>query len=1416
MITGGLFTQYFLQDGIRQTQQYTALDDHALEAIRLRLNRLWRQLVEMPSASEAETEDEFIYPVLRELGWEWLVQPIADRRRRDVADALLFLDPATKSRARPLPPLDRFRLGTVIVENEARRTSLDRATAGREAPSTQILRYMSRAEAQSEHRLRWGLLTNGGTWRLYFGQARSRSEGFIGIDLADLLDPPPLAPTLLPRGAPDDHWMRVFVLLFHRNAFIRDGAGSFLDVAMMEGRTYEARVTTELSAAVFDSVFPALVRAFAQHDPSSDTTSAVWRADAREGAIRFLYRLLFLLYAEDRDLLPVRHPGYVAYSLKRLREDAAQAIDSQAPLAARAIQRWTRLLDLFAAVAQGDPELGLPAYNGGLFKDLPGDILSRVRLPDAKLVPLVDTMSRAVEPGVGRRWINYRDLSVQHLGSIYEKLLEHDVVEAAATGVTLRPSPYARKASGSFYTREELVALILRQAVEPLLRERRDAFAVLAAEPGVARAVLAARDPAEAMLRLRICDPAMGSGHFLVSLIDHLTDAVLTAMADAAVTAGNGYRSPVAAEIVAIRESITTGARANGWAVPDTGLDDRHIVRRMVLKRCIFGVDLNPMAVELSKLSLWLHSFTVGAPLSFLDHHLRCGDSLFGEFVGKAVARLQQEYSLAIPSAVVSAQAAAVAMADIEARADADLNDVHASEAAFDRVRAETAPLRAFLDLYHAARWLPPGSDADQIGRALFFGGNYGDPVAIANGGAINAPGPDAVDARRAKAGKARITAIEAFQMASGFVASARDLAGRMRFLHWEVMFPGVWDGWQTASPTGGFDAVIGNPPWDRIKMQEVEWWAARDQGIAAISRAADRKRAIERRRRAGDQLAEDYDRAADLAERAARVAAFLPTQKKDGTIAGAYPLYPLFAKGDVNLYALFVERAGQIVRSDGIVGLLVPSGVAADKGAANFFRSISGTGRLGALLDFENRRILYDLEPFFPAVDSRFKFSALIHGGIRRRYDKALCAFFQQDAAAAERDAFSITPAEFARVNPNTGTAPIFRTRRDAELVLGIYERLPVLLDRRATVPTPLYPVAYATQLHMTNDSSLFRSAEELEADGAYLVTGGAYQRGNKRFLPLMVGRSIHAFDHRYASITEEDAEEVADAAPAPSGPTRRVTRTDRVHNPYSSSRTTASQHEDPRFSPRPRYWVEETDLGDRWPERLEWALAFRDIARPTDVRTVIACIVPRAGFGNTLPLLLPALPDPPPRARPNVAATAAWHAVCAAVMDTYKRTTPLLAANLNAIILDYVARNKVQSAHLNAYILEQLPLIPLDQFSRTFGPRTAGDIVRSDVIALTYTSDDMALFAREQGYRGQAFAWNFEDRLRRRARLDAIFMLLYGLDRLEASEVLNSFPILRRQDEQASDGRYRTRDLIIRYMAALEAGDPDANITG
>jgi hypothetical protein len=333
--------------------------------------------------------------------------------------------------------------------------------------------------------------------------------------------------------------------------------------------------------------------------------------------------------------------------------------------------------DLFRTIDEGDEDIGVPPYNGGLFSERTEAtaLLDRALLPDADFAPLLDRLARTEKDGRRVR-INFRDLSVQQLGSIYERLLEYEPVidRTAKDGITIRLNPLARKGSGSYYTPQELVSLIIERTVGPLVEERLEAFKDRATTLASDRRRTEIRldelreiDPAERILELKVVDPATGSGHFLVSLVDYLAERVTTAMGEAhdAVTWAE-YVSPLVGRLAAIWAKIRAEADAHGWAVRDEQLADKNLVKRFVLKRCVYGVDKNPMAVELAKVSLWLHTFTVGAPLSFLNHHLRCGDSLYGEWVRKALDELQTRGALLISDAVRKAEGAIAGMERVE------------------------------------------------------------------------------------------------------------------------------------------------------------------------------------------------------------------------------------------------------------------------------------------------------------------------------------------------------------------------------------------------------------------------------------------------------------------------------------------------------------------------------------------------------------------------------------------------------------------------------------------------------------------------------------------------------------------------------------------------------------------------------
>jgi hypothetical protein len=590
LIDGGLFTRDFLVEGIKAAAAWQALDDHAVESFRASARSLLDGLAARRNPNEAQTEDDLVYPLLEAVGWHHRdVQPNASvKARHDVPDALLFADAAAKTAAGAVDPWRRFAHGLCVVEAKRWGRALDREERGRKGeegtPSSQMLRYLRRVDDITDGALRWGILTNGRVWRLYFQGALSVAEDFFEIDLGKVLETHGCDLDLQDRR-PDvfiddrhwrDHVLRLFVVVFGRDSFLPDEQGeTFQQLALREGRRWEVRVARSLSDTVLDNVFPALAEGLAAADPARPAApDTAYLAELRESALILLYRMLFVLYAEDRNLLPDENGPYAPYCLTRIRQEVAAHAGQSYPKGV--VTLWPRLTTIFRAISEGNDDLGIPAYNGGLFDPAAAPILNRVQLPDAVLARVIFGLSHQPDPGDGRgpKYINYRDLSVQQLGSVYEGILEFGLRIAGDGRVEPDADDEARHRSGSYYTPDELVALIIERAVGPLVDERIEAFRAealaLASDqrPAAARLEqLAALDPAAAILSLKIIDPAMGSGHFLVSLVDWLSESVLDAIEDAkaSVTWGD-YASPLAARIAGLRARILQEAKARRWA----------------------------------------------------------------------------------------------------------------------------------------------------------------------------------------------------------------------------------------------------------------------------------------------------------------------------------------------------------------------------------------------------------------------------------------------------------------------------------------------------------------------------------------------------------------------------------------------------------------------------------------------------------------------------------------------------------------------------------------------------------------------------------------------------------------------------------------------------------------------------------
>ncbi len=1340
---GNLLAKDFLCDSIKKFDGWQTLEDQDILELETDLFDICSRFPVNQSPNESQTEDDLIWPVLERLGWTDMLrqQNLSTFGRDEVPDGLLFADSKSKDLANTFDrEWRRYEFGLAVVESKRWLLPLNRRSehlSKESAPGTQMLRYLRRIDDLTDGKIRWGILTNGAHWRLYHSGARFVSEQFIEVDLAAVLGlsvgghndtPAPLSEHIR------WHCLKVFALIFRRESFLPDATDgqTFHQRAMVESRYFQERVAANLSDLVFGQVYPNLVRAIAAAAPSAPLN------EVGDAALVMLYRLLFVLYAEDRGLLPIRDHRYGHYSLrKKVRDDVGRRREQGEAFSTSAAFFWSVFYDLCRVIGRGDASIGLPAYDGGLFDPKYAPLLADIRLDDATMADAIDALSFEQTPD-GRRYINYRDLGVGQLGSIYERLLEQDVVFESGE-VTVRSNAFARRTSGSFYTPDELVELIIAETIDPLVKRYLEAFRTAAESARKSPSVesdLEAIDPAEQILTLKICDPAMGSGHFLVQLVDYLTSHVLTAMTRVEVMV-EGYVSPLIKRIETVRNTILTNAKEGNWAVDHARLDDWHIVRRMVLKRCVYGVDKNPMAVELAKVSLWLHTFTVGAPLSFLDHHLRCGDSLFGAWVQPTIARTESQGGLFLSKPLNRAARAVVPMQTIEHLTDAQLAEANRSAEKFTEISLMTAPLNAFLTLVYAFDWLKLSSSEDKNAYFAWLDGVFGDPLEIA-----------------------QLTELSDMDLApavhfNALLKQALKLIASERFLNWQLAFPGVWSNWDSDELQGGFDAVIGNPPWDRMKLDQVKWFEAKRPEVALPQRASDRNRLV------AQILEDNKPLALELNQVLSRIKAATRMAQRPGE-------YPLLSGGDLNLYSLFVERAMKLVKPDGMIGLLVPSGIASDKTAARFFSNVATEGRLKTFYDFENKKI------FFPDVHSSFKFCLFVASPSPLNGTTKYAAFLNDTATLADAErSFTLTAEDFSRVNPNTGTAPFFRSRIDAELTRHIYENLPVLVKRSSDLETKTWPVKYTTMFHMTNDSHRFRTRAELtEEEGAWSIGGNRFDSPAGEWVPLYEGKMVQAFDHRAADITVN--------------PVNR-------HRPASSSPSSLEQHQNPDWLPEPQYWVMRSDIPQ---PSVSYLLGFKDVTASTNARSMIATLIPRAGAGNTFPII--------------------------STSDQSATDLALLLANLNAVPFDYIVRQKIQGQHLNLYILEQIPVVPRDWYETVcFGPKTAAEIVCQVVLELIYTANDMVPFARDMGFlddNGEVrspFAWDERRRLDLRAKLDALYFHLYGITERDAiRHIYSTFSIVE-QEESKIWSCYRSCEICLAWLNAFAAGTPDAEVS-
>jgi len=820
-----LFSQHFLHRRLRELPEWQEAVSESFDRV---LELYTSKKPYLSGLNESQTEEELIKPILNILGFAYITQVTAKGKgRAERPDYALFDSQERKNEALPLQGDEAafYHKVSAIAEAKYWERSLSKVSKNdkrdilkNENPSFQIVNYLTGTGVD------WGILTNGREWRLYYRHASSRAKESYQIDLVDILESDKTEEQK--RDA-----FKYFWLFFRRDAFVKDAYGNtFLDRVREGSNTYATQVESELKKRVFDRVFPDLAGGF--------VTSVVRGGNTPdpqfiyEATLSFLYKILFLLYAEGKNLLPSQFEAYREYGLIGMTQAIAERLDRGSTFSQTATGWYNKLLDLFQIVDRGDAALQVPRYNGGLFHfqltddrhrdDYPENyFLQQYKLPDAILAPALDKLARiAGDP------VDYSFLGVRQLGSIYEGLLEYRIaIDDAETGsVHLENDKGERKATGSYYTPDYIVKYIVRQTLTPILEARVAQFETQMSEIETLRTRLEDKRLGKASVRefnkqieslekqaiatlldIRVCDPAMGSGHFLVEAVDFLTDEIASLLT-------RFDNNPILEMLDGIRGEIVANLAEQGIAIAPERLKDEDLLHRVVMKRCIYGVDLNRMAVELAKVSLWLHSFTVGAPLSFLDHHLRWGNSLVGATAREAEAAMSQEESgqlLFLTGPFVGLLQAANIMRGISTLSDATFAEVERSEQLFRDFDAAAKRYKQLLDVFVAQYF--GVKDAKNLLERL---------------------GTSAIEVDRATLSKKD----------AAVFAEAERLWQEKRFFHWDLEFPEVFIDLENASwkENPGFDAVVGNPPYSRsitLKNLDSQTWAYYPQHYKAAEK---------------------------------------------------------------------------------------------------------------------------------------------------------------------------------------------------------------------------------------------------------------------------------------------------------------------------------------------------------------------------------------------------------------------------------------------------------------------------------------------------------------------------------------------------------------------------------------------------
>ena len=904
--------------------------------------------------------------------------------------------------------------------------------------------------------------------------------------------------------------------------------------------------------------------------------------------IHFIYRLLFLFIIEERGLVyqipdSVDAPDYKQqcqwqdiykkyYAASRLRRLSELSYLKQRQYS----DLWQGLMDtfhLFEPDTFGE-KLGIKPLGGVLFGTETLHWLKQCQVSNRDLLAAFAALNEFTDERQQRVKINYSSLDVEEFGSVYEGILE--MRPFVQPGVAASDWQFGfvggldRQSTSSYYTRPDLVQNLIKTTLEPVIKEKMANCATT-------------EEKVKALLNMKVCDAASGSGHIVLAMARTIAWYVCTLR--------TGEDNPAS-------------------------LDYRQALRE-VISRCVYAVDYNPDAVELCKVVLWIEGYCAGKPLSFLDHHIRCGNSVLGvsdlqmlidgvpdkaltaedKDTLKALKKMNQEAVKAVngntgneptfgfenPFGIEEMSIAQIGLADkirfINHLPEDTLEQEIVKQLRWQELMASARVdcLRRACDIYAYAFY--HSVKADEL---------YKDKGSTDKELDLEAEVPYTKTVMRALQ---EIEAMECLekgeplptyyrQLSADFKTEVKRMAEEQRFFHWCVEFPEVF------AANKGFDVMCGNPPWDKIKVEDKKWFESHGRAdIVNAGTASQRKKAIADLPSTGPILYKEYIKALADAEALSRFV----------RLAGRFDLT---ATGDIDLYPMFAELC--LSFSKEAWGLVMPTGIAVNDSNKAFFSKLIDENRLVSLYDFENREALFD-------IHRMFKFCLITAGKAQAEPRTVSGGFYltRLDHLLDPRRIYTLQTSDFARLNPNTKTCPVFRTSRDAKLTAKIYRNFTILYNE-ITGENP-WNVKFGSMIHMSNDSYLFRTYAQLTAQGATLNGNTFTTVDGETYVPLYEGKMIWHYNHHYGTWATEG------------------------ERPNSINMPSLDELSNPNSHIMPWYWVPLSAVKDRlvkydkdgnvvWEWKHKWLIGFRDVTNATNERTFICSPIPDScGVGNS-----------------------------------------------------------------------------------------------------------------------------------------------------------------------------------------------------